>query len=126
MGKDEGRKEGREPEKTVLNGVKEGGRETGKSGEKNRTVCIMKTVQHRGAQRQKGSTMLHHMYNWTWNLSSTKQGTLKTVKQEGEHLNIVVLGVRKLKWTGMGHSQSGNYKAFYSGNEKLRRNREWL
>lgn len=44
MGKDEGRKEGREPEKTILNGVKEGGRETGKSGEKNRTVCIMKTT----------------------------------------------------------------------------------
>lgn len=45
MGRDEGKKEGKEPEETVLNGVKKGGgRETGKRGEENRTVCIIKTT----------------------------------------------------------------------------------
>lgn len=37
-------------------------------------------------------------------------------------LDTAVLHVSKLKWTGMGHFQSDNYKAFHSGNDKLRRN----
>lgn len=39
-----------------------------------------------------------------------------------KHLNIAVLGVSKLKWTGMRHLQLGLYKVFDSGNDKLRRN----
>lgn len=51
----------------------------------------------------------------TWNVRSTIQGKLETVRQEIERLNFVVLSVSELKWTGMGQFQSGN-KAFYSEN----------
>ena len=48
---------------------------------------------------------------------------LEIVKQEMEHLNIAVLGISKLKWTRMGHFQSDKYKAFNSGNYKLKGNK---
>lgn len=51
-----------------------------------------------------------------------KQGKLEIVKQEMKCLDTAVLRVSKLKWTGVGHFQSDNYKAFHSGNDKLRRN----
>ena len=38
----------------------------------------------------------------TWNVGSINQGKLEVVKQEMERLNINILGIRKLKWTGMG------------------------
>lgn len=44
------------------------------------------------------------------------------LKQKIEHLNILVLDVIKLKWTGIRYFQSGNHKVFYSGNDKPRRN----
>lgn len=50
------------------------------------------------------------------------QDKLEILKQEMECLNITVLGVSTLKWTGMRYFQSDNYKLFYSGNDKLRRN----
>lgn len=52
-------------------------------------------------------------------------GKLEIVKPKMEHLNIPVLDVRELKWTGMGYFQAGNYKLFYSGNDKVRK-MEWL
>lgn len=50
------------------------------------------------------------------------QSKLKIIKEEMEQLNIAVLGISELKWTGMKHFQSDNYKLFYSGHDKLRRN----
>ena len=50
------------------------------------------------------------------------QGKLEIIKQKMECFNIAILGVSELKWTGKGHCQSDNYKVFYSGNNKLRRN----
>ena len=38
----------------------------------------------------------------TWNVSSMKQGKLEVVKQEMAKVNIDILGISKLKWTGMG------------------------
>ena len=38
----------------------------------------------------------------TWNVRSMNQGTLEVVKQEMARVNIDILGIRKLKWTGMG------------------------
>lgn len=58
----------------------------------------------------------------TWNVTSMNQGKMKIIKEEMEHLNIAVLGVSELKWTGMQHFQSDNYEVFYSGHDKLRRN----
>ena len=38
----------------------------------------------------------------TWNVKSMNQGKLEVVKQEMANVNIDVLGISKLKWTGMG------------------------
>ena len=50
------------------------------------------------------------------------QGKLKVVKQEMARVNIDILGVRELRWTGMGEFNSGNYYIYYCGQESLRRN----
>ena len=38
----------------------------------------------------------------TWNVRSMNQGKLEVVKQEMARVNINILGISKLKWTGMG------------------------
>ena len=38
----------------------------------------------------------------TWNVRSMNQGKLEVVKQETARVNIDILGIRELKWTGMG------------------------
>ena len=50
------------------------------------------------------------------------QGKLDVVKQEMTILNINILGVSELKWTGMGKFNSDNHYIYYSGQEYLRRN----
>lgn len=57
----------------------------------------------------------------TWNLRRMDQGKPDMVKREMEHLNMAVLDVSELKRTGMEHLQWSNYKVFYSGNDKFRR-----
>ena len=55
----------------------------------------------------------------TWNVRSTNQGKLEVVKQEMARMNINILGISKLKWTGMGEFKSeGNY-IYYCGQEPL-------
>ena len=51
------------------------------------------------------------------------QGKLEVVKQEMESVNINILGIRKLKWTGMGEFNSDDHYIYYCGQESLRRNR---
>lgn len=55
------------------------------------------------------------------NLRSMNQVKLEIVKQEKDHLNIVILGMSELKQTGLGHFQSQNY-TFPSENDQLRGN----
>ena len=50
------------------------------------------------------------------------QGKLEVVKQEMARVNIDILGVRKLKWTGMGEFNSDEHYIYYCGQESLRRN----
>ena len=50
------------------------------------------------------------------------QGKLKVVKQEMERVNIDILGISELKWTGMGEFNSKNHYIYYCGQESLRRN----
>ena len=50
------------------------------------------------------------------------QGKLEVVKQEMVRGNIDVLGISKLKWTGMGEFNSDNHYIYYCGQESLRRN----
>ena len=50
------------------------------------------------------------------------QGKLEVVKQEIARVNIDILGISKLKWTGMGEFNSGDHYIYYCGQESLRRN----
>ena len=50
------------------------------------------------------------------------QGKLEVVKQEMTRINIVILGISKLKWTGMGKFNSDDHYIYYCGQESLRRN----
>ena len=58
----------------------------------------------------------------TWNIRSTNQGKLEVVKQEMPRVNINILGIRELKWTGMGEFNSDDHYIYYCGWESLRRN----
>ena len=58
----------------------------------------------------------------TWNVRSMNQGKLELVKQEMARVNIDILGISKLKWTGMGEFNSDDHYVYYCGQESLRRN----
>ena len=50
------------------------------------------------------------------------QGKLEMVKQEMARVNIDILGISELKWTGMGEFNSDDRYIYYCGQESLRRN----
>ena len=50
------------------------------------------------------------------------QGKLEVVKQEMGRLNVNILGISKLKWTGMGEFNSDDHYIYSCGQESLRRN----
>ena len=50
------------------------------------------------------------------------QGKLEVVKQEMTRVNVDILGISELKWTGMGEFNSDHYCIYYCGRESLRRN----
>ena len=50
------------------------------------------------------------------------QGKLEVVKQEMERMNVDILGISKLKWTGMGEFNSDDHYIYYCRQESLRRN----
>ena len=50
------------------------------------------------------------------------QGKLGVVKQEMASVNVNILGLRKLKWTGTGEFNSDDHYIYYCGQESLRRN----
>ena len=56
-------------------------------------------------------------------IRSMNQGKLEVVKQEIARVNIDILGIRELKWTGMGEFNSDDHYIYYCGQESLRRNR---
>ena len=58
----------------------------------------------------------------TWNVRSMNQGKLEVVKQEMVRVNIDILGISELKWTGMGEFNSDDHYTYYCGQESLRRN----
>ena len=58
----------------------------------------------------------------TWNVRSMHQGKLEVVKQEMARVNINILGISELKWTGMGEFNSDDHYIYYCGQESLRRN----
>ena len=50
------------------------------------------------------------------------QGKLEVVKQEMAKVNIDILGISELKWTGMGEFNSDDHYIYYCGQESLKRN----
>ena len=50
------------------------------------------------------------------------QGKLEVVKQDMARVNVDILGIRELKWTGMGEFNSDDHYIYYYGRESLRRN----
>ena len=50
------------------------------------------------------------------------QGKLEVVKQEMARMNVNILGISELKWTGMGEFNSYDLYIYYHGQESLRRN----
>ena len=50
------------------------------------------------------------------------QGKLEVVKREMAKVNIDILGISELKWTGMGEFNSDDHYIYYCGQESLRRN----
>ena len=50
------------------------------------------------------------------------QGKLEVVKQEMAGVNINILGISELKWTGMGEFNSDDHYIYYCGQESLRKN----
>ena len=59
----------------------------------------------------------------TWNVRSMNQGKLEVIKQEIARVNIDILGISELKWTGMGEFNSDDHYICYCGQEFLRRYR---
>ena len=50
------------------------------------------------------------------------QGKLEVVKQEMARVNVNILGISELRWTGMGEFNSDDHYIYYCGQESLRRN----
>ena len=49
------------------------------------------------------------------------QGKLEVIKQEMARVNIDILGISELKWTGMGEFNSDDHYIYYCGQESLRK-----
>ena len=54
----------------------------------------------------------------TWNVKSMNQGKLEVMAR----VNVDILGISKLKWTGMDECNSDDHYIYYCGQESLRRN----
>ena len=62
-------------------------------------------------------------YIGTWNVKSMNQGKLEVAKQEMARVNINILGISELRWTGMDEFNSDDHYICYCGQESLRRHR---
>ena len=62
----------------------------------------------------------------TWNIALMNRGKLDSFKQKMARVNIDILGINELKWTGMGEFNSDNHYIYYCGQESLKRNRAGL
>ena len=58
----------------------------------------------------------------TWNVRSMNQGKLEVVKKEMARVNVNILGISEIKWTGRGEFNAGDHYIYYYGKESLRRN----
>ena len=54
-----------------------------------------------------------------WNIRSMNQGKLEVVKQEMARMNVNVLGISKVRWTGMGEFNLDDHYIYNCGQESL-------
>ena len=79
-------------------------------------------VVHVTGDRSKVQCIKEQYYIGTWNVGSMNEGKLEVVKQEMARVIIDILGISKLKWTGMGECNPDDHDTYYCGQESLRRN----
>ena len=58
----------------------------------------------------------------SWNVRSMNQGKMEVIKQGMARVNVDILGISELKWTGKGEFNSDDHYIYYCGQESLRRN----
>ena len=58
----------------------------------------------------------------TWNVRSMNQGKLEVVKQEMARVNVDILGISELRWTGMGEFNSDDHYIYCCGQESVIKN----
>ena len=58
----------------------------------------------------------------TWYVRSMNEGKVEVLKQEKTRVNIDILGISKLRWTGVGELNSDDHYIYDCGQESLRRN----
>ena len=73
-------------------------------------------------ERSKVRCCKEHYCIGTWNVRSMNQGKLEVVKQDMARMNVNILGISKLTWTGMHEFNSDDHFIYYCGQESLRRN----
>ena len=69
--------------------------------------------------RSKFQSCKEQYFIGTWNVRSMNQGKLEVVKQERARLNINILEISELRWTGMGEFNSDDHYIYYCGRESL-------
>ena len=72
--------------------------------------------------KAKSKVIKEQHYIGIWDVGSMNQSKLEVVKQEMARVNVGILGISKLKRTGMGEFNSDNHHIYYCGQESLRRN----
>ena len=55
----------------------------------------------------------------TWSVRSINQGKLEVVEKEMTRVNIDILGISELRWTGMDEFNSDDHYIYYCGHESL-------
>ena len=61
-------------------------------------------------------------FHGPWNVRPMNQSKLEVLKQEMARVNIDILGISELKWTGMGEFNSDDNYVYYCEQESLRKN----
>ena len=76
------------------------------------------------ANEVRGSSREELPYAWGqgWQPGKLYQGKLEVVKQETARVNVDILVISELKWTGMGEFNSDDHYIYYCGQESLKRN----
>ena len=69
--------------------------------------------------RSKAQCCLEQYCIGTWNIRSMNQGKLEVVKQGMARVNINILGISELQWTGMDEFKSDDHYIYYCGKNPL-------